>query len=344
MPMKHTDYFNNFLTNTVNLSQFNLDILAGRVDAIYAALKADPDLGPRIITKIPQGSWAQETIISPQNDKPFDADFLLQMKEEHDWSDNVQEYINAVYHVIHHHSTYGNMPHNRKCRCVYVEYANNQMHVDIVPYVVLGDGRQVIINRDDQEFETTNPAGFTQWMKDKDKIANRNLRKVIRLLKFLRDQRNSFTGTKSILITTLLGEQVFEWRKIYDPGYYSDLPTALLHMVSDLDQYLQQNWTKPSIADPSNPSVNFDRRWTPETYSYFRDRIHAHAAEIDDAYHEADEDKSIAKWQKLFGDEFQAPETSSSSTKFGAAGAAGGAGGGNEPSGVSSTGRSGRAG
>lgn len=342
--MKHTDYFNNFLTNTVNLSQFNLDILASRVDAIYAALKADPDLGPRIITKIPQGSWAQETIISPQNDKPFDADFLLRMKEEPDWSENVQEYINAVYHVIHHHSTYGKMPHNRKCRCVYVEYANNQMHVDIVPYVILGDGRQVIINRDEQDFETTNPAGFTQWMKGKDKIANRNLRKVIRLLKFLRDQRNSFTGTKSILITTLLGEQVFEWRKIHDPGYYSDLPTALLHMVSDLDQYLQQNRTKPSIADPSNPSVNFDHRWTQETYSYFRDRIHAHAAEIDDAYHEADEDKSIAKWQKLLGDEFQAPKTSTASTKFGDAGAAGGVAGGNETSGVSSTGRSGRAG
>ena len=95
--MKHADYFSNFLKNTVNLSQFNLDLLADRVDAIYAALKADPDLGPRIIKKIPQGSWGQETIISPQNDKPFDADFLLQMKEESDWSDDVQEYINAVY-------------------------------------------------------------------------------------------------------------------------------------------------------------------------------------------------------------------------------------------------------
>ncbi|MGW0244777.1 SMODS domain-containing nucleotidyltransferase [Micromonospora chalcea] len=250
--MKHTDYFSNFLRSTVNLSQFNLDLLADRVEAIYAALKADPDLGQRIVKKVPQGSWAQETIISPQNGKPFDADFLLQMKEETDWSEDVQEYINAVYHVIHRHSIYGNMPHNRKCRCVYVEYANNQMHVDIVPYVILGDGRQVIINRDDEQFETTNPSGFTQWMKDKDKIANRNLRRVIRLLKFLRDHKNSFTGTKSILITTLLGEQVSDWKRISDPGYYSDLPTALLHLVCDLDQWLQQNPIKPSIADPSN--------------------------------------------------------------------------------------------
>ncbi|MDH6460443.1 hypothetical protein M2302_000598 [Micromonospora sp. A200] len=342
--MKHVDYFDNFLKNTVNLSQFNLDKLADRVDAIYKALKADPDLGPRIIKKIPQGSWDQETIISPQNGKPFDADFMLQMHEEDDWSDDVQQYINAVYKVIHNHSIYGDMPHNRKCRCVYVEYANNKMHVDIVPYVILADGRRVIINRDDEKFEATNPSGFTLWMKDKDKITHRNLRKVIRLLKFLRDHKNSFTGTKSILITTLLGEQVAEWKKIADPGYYSDLPTALLHMVCDLDEWLQARPDKPSIADPSNSGVTFDHRWSQETYSYFRDRIHAHAAEIDDAYHEIDEETSVKKWQGLFGDKFQAPETSSSSSKFGDAGGAAGATGGTESPSTSSSGRSGRAG
>ncbi|MGH3648478.1 MAG: SMODS domain-containing nucleotidyltransferase, partial [Micromonosporaceae bacterium] len=135
--MKHTDYFDNFLKNTVNLSQFNLDTLEGRVESIYGALKADPDLGPRIIKKIPQGSWAQRTIISPQNGKAFDADVMLQMKEEPDWSDNVKQYIAALYKVIHNHSTYGKMPHNKKCRCVYIEYANNAMHVDIVPFVIL---------------------------------------------------------------------------------------------------------------------------------------------------------------------------------------------------------------
>ncbi|KLL09644.1 SMODS domain-containing nucleotidyltransferase [Protofrankia coriariae] len=342
--MRHTDYFDSFMKNTVNLSQYNLDLLASRVDAIYAALKADPDLGPRLVKKIPQGSWAQETIISPQNGKPFDADFLVQMTEEADWSDDVQQYINAVYKVIHHHSIYGDMPHSRKCRCVYVEYANNRMHVDIVPYVILTDGRQVIINRDDNAFETTDPSGFTQWMKDKDKIANRKLRKVIRLLKFLRDHKNSFTGTKSILLTTLLGMQVEEWKKILDPGYYSDLPTALLHMVGDLDAWLQARPTKPSIADPSNQVVTFDHRWSEETYAYFRDRIHVHAAEIRDAYEETDEEESVKKWQALFGDKFQAPEASSSSRKFGAAGAAAGFTGGTNLPRISSSGRSGRAG
>lgn len=343
--MKHPSYFDNFLKNTVNLSQFNLDTLEGRVEAIYRALKDDPDLGPRIIKKIPQGSWAQKTIISPQNGKPFDADFMLQMKEEPDWSDDVKKYIAAVYKVIHDHSVYGNMPHNKKCRCVYVEYANNAMHVDIVPFVILADGSQNIINRDDNVWEKTDPAGFTEWMRDTDKITNGNLRKVIRLLKFLRDHKNSFTGTKSILITTLLGDQVAEWKKIGDPGYYSDLPTALLHIVSDLDVYLQAHLNKPSIADPSGSGVTFDHRWTQETYSYFRTRIHIHASEIKAAYEETDETASVVKWQALFGDKFKAPETSTGSGKFGAAGAgAAGAAGSGDSDGTSSSGRSGRAG
>jgi len=341
--VKHIDYFDNFLKETVNLSKFNLDTLEGRVESIYSALKGDDDLGPRIIKKLPQGSWAQETIISPQNGKPFDADFLLQMKENPDWSDDVKQYINAVYKVLDNHSDYGAMPHNRKCRCVYVEYANNKMHVDIVPYVISADGQQVIVNRDDNEWEKTDPSGFTKWMKTKDELADRNLRKVIRLLKFLRDHKDSFTGTKSILITTLLGNQVTEERKIADPGYYSDLPTALFHIVSDLNDWLQQYPDKPSIADPSGSGVTFDHRWTQETYSYFRDRIKVHAVEIRTAYEETNPEASVAKWQDLFGDKFQAPTPPSSSSKFSDAAVTGNASGygvENTPS----SGRSGRAG
>jgi hypothetical protein len=337
--VKHTDYFDDFLKNVVNLGQFSLDKLDDRVEAIYKVLKADPELGPRIIKKIPQGSWPQRTIINPQNGKAFDADFMLQMKEEPDWADELWRYSSAVYKVLDNHPTYKDMPHGKKCRCVYVQYANNAMHVDIVPYVIRADGSQNIIDRDHNQWEPTNPSGFTAWMKEKDDIANGNLRKVIRLLKFLRDHKNSFTGTKSILITTLLGNRVEDWRKVSEPGYYADLPTALLHIISDLDDWMWARETKPPIVDPSNSGANFDHRWTQETYAYFRKRIHVHAAEIKEAYHETDEEASVAKWQDLFGDKFQAPKSSSGSSKYGAAGAAAGT-----DDGIWSSSRSGRAG
>jgi hypothetical protein len=204
----------------------------------------------------------------------------------------------------------------------------------------LADGREVIVNRDDNDWEPTNPQGFTDWMKNKDSIAKGNLRKVIRLMKYLRDHKNSFTGTRSILLTTLLGEQVTELRTLFDPGYYSNVPTTLLHVVKDLDAWLQVRPAKPSIPDPSGSGVTFDHRWGPDperaqaTYSYFRDRIHVHAAEIGEAYEEEDKDRSFQLWKSIFGDGFKAPATSSSSAKFPAT----------APVTASTVGRSGRAG
>ncbi|MGW0902826.1 SMODS domain-containing nucleotidyltransferase [Streptomyces sp. NPDC002853] len=303
--MQHADSFRTFLRDTVNLSQSRLNLLTDRVEAIYQALKNDPDLGPLVLGKKPQGSWAQRTIINPQSGKEFDADFMLHLAEVPAWSDSPKTYIDKVYAALHHHSVYGDMPHTRKCRCVQLSYANS-MHVDIVPYLHLADGREVIVNRDDNTWEQTNPAGFTAWMQQQDKIANGHLRLVIRLMKFVRDHRDSFTGTRSIILTTLLGNRVSQLQAMTRPGCYANVPTALLTIVEDLDTWLQARPLKPSIPDPSGSGVTFDHRWNHETYSYFRDRIHTHARQIHDAYHETDPDRSVRLWRFLFGDTFPA--------------------------------------
>lgn len=331
--MELADHFNVLLKDTVNLSKFKLDLLTDRVDAIYKALKSDDQLGDLIIGKTRQGSWAHRTIIEPVGNNEFDADFMLSMSENLEWSGSPKTYIDEVYAALDRHSAYGNMPHSRKCRCVRLVYANS-MHVDIVPHLNLADGRDVIVNRDDNLWEETNPQGFTDWMKNKDSVANGNLRKVIRLMKYLRDHKNSFTGTRSILLTTLLGEQVTDLRALSEPGYYNNVPTTLIHVVQDLDTWLQERPAKPSIADPSGSGLTFDHRWDQATYSYFRDRVHAHAAEIGEAYEEEDEDRSVRLWQGIFGDGFEAPAASSNTAKFPAAASAA----------ASTVGRSGRAG
>lgn len=316
--MKHVDYFKNFLDNTVNMPQSKLDLLSQRVDSVYGVLTDDDDLGPLIKKKIPQGSWPQRTIIRPVNGKPFDADFMVQMVENPDWESDKKEYGDAIYRVLHNTAPYKNMTHGRKCRCVYLNYANDVMHLDIVPFVVRSDGFQWIINRDKNIWERTDTDGFTDWMKTQDTIANKHLREVIRIMKYLRDHKNSFTGTKSILLTTMLGEQVQAWRKIGDSGYYSDVPTSLFHIVSDLDDWLQMRPTKPILMDPAGTGTSFDHRWTQTTYSYFRDRIHVHAAEIRSAYFETDSDASVKKWQALFGDGFDAPKVARGEGKYAA--------------------------
>lgn len=154
--MQLSDHFDVLLKDTVNLSQLKLDVLDDRVDAIYRALKADEQIGSLILGKIPQGSWAHRTIISPVGTKEFDADVMLLMEENSDWSDSPKTYIDEVYWALDRHGTYGDQPHSRKCRCVRLVYANS-MHVDIVPYLKLADGRQVIVNRDANEWKRPIP-------------------------------------------------------------------------------------------------------------------------------------------------------------------------------------------
>ena len=148
--MKLTDHFNVLLKDTVNLGQVKLDLLDSRVEAVYNALKADEQIGPLILGKTPQGSWAHRTIINPIGGNEFDADFMLNMSENSDWADVPKKYIEEVYAALHRNGTYGNMPHSRKCRCVRLVYANS-MHLDIVPHLNLADGREVIVNCDEND-------------------------------------------------------------------------------------------------------------------------------------------------------------------------------------------------
>ena len=108
--MQLADHFEVLLKNTVNLSLSSLETLDSRVDAIYNTLEADAELGPYVVDKIPQGSWAHETIIKPPGNNEFDADFMLLLDENPDWSDSPKTYIDEVYSALHRHSTYRAMP------------------------------------------------------------------------------------------------------------------------------------------------------------------------------------------------------------------------------------------
>ena len=312
--MKLTGHFNGFMRDTVNIDDTRLANLDGAMDAIYRALKADPILGPLVIRKDPQGSRAHRTIIKPVQGNEFDGDFMLVLKEDSEWSEHPVRYINEVHAALTRHGTYKSMVKPAKCRCVRVAYAG-QFHIDIVPFLVLDGGREVIVNGDDDEWEDTHPAGFTQWMKEKDDTAGGNLRLVIRLMKYLRDHGGNFKRTRSVILTVLLGERVDESNKDADAGYYADLPTALFHIVSDLDAWLAANPTRPSIVDPSgatDPSgvpINFHHRWNDEDYLNFRTKVSALASDIRAAYEEPDERRSLELWQKVFGADFQPPKT-----------------------------------
>ncbi|WP_439397246.1 nucleotide-binding domain-containing protein [Bradyrhizobium sp. PMVTL-01] len=159
-----------------------------------------------------------------------------------------------------------------------------------------------VCNRTKDEFERTEPKQYTDWLVEKNGYSGTNsFRKVTRLVKYLRDIKESFTCS-SVLLTTILGYHIASTDK--DSGGFADTPTALRTMFGRLDDWLQSNKAKPAVKNPFLSSENFAVAWTDEEYSNFRDKIHTYREWVDDAYEEEDRNESISKWRRVFGSDF----------------------------------------
>ena len=300
--MKLLDYFAAFLRDTVNLSDEKLDVLALRVDDIEASLSLDGEVGPLVIDRINQGSWAHKTIIEPLPGDEFDADILIRLDETNTW-DGPSDYLRQLRAAFKRDTDYADKV-QKKNRCVRIRYAG-ACHVDVVPYVVRDDGTGWIVNYADDAWEQTNPEGFTDWMQSKDQIAQGNLRRVLRLLKYVRDSKNTFS-CKSVILTTIVGDRTQDWDAA---ARYRDVPTALVTILEDLHEWLDLRPVLPPIEDPSCPGTYFHHRWDQEQYANFANQIERYAGWAREAFDEADRDRSLAAWQRIFGPDFKAPAT-----------------------------------
>lgn len=304
--MKFADHFNRFLANEVNLSQPRLDQLDERVTAIDSFLRSgNGEISARFLQTIPQGSYAHRTIINPVDDNDeFDADVLLELTEEPDWSPG--DYIEELYRAFRASSRYRGMV-SRHARCVKVDYAN-EFHIDVVPYVER-HGNHYIANRDTDEFELTNPEGFNQWLDQQNQTTSGKLVKVLRLLKYLRDYKNTFS-VKSVILTILVGGRVNSALLLGDPDHYKDLPMAFKNLLADLSAYLQANPTMPMLTDPSCPTENFNHRCNQDQYTNLRRWIKYYSDKANAAFEETDRETSLKLWREIFGDDFGTISTS----------------------------------
>ncbi|MCU1484399.1 MAG: hypothetical protein JWN67_1145 [Actinomycetia bacterium] len=308
--MKLTNCFDHFMRNTVNMDEGRLRSLKTSVDAIYSTLANDDELGELVEGMDPQGSWAQETIIKPVDGREFDADFMLVMTHQPGWKPSA--YLTAVYEALRRSPTYKDKV-QKKHRCVRVVYAADY-HVDIVPFVVLPDGSEVIAHHEMtedgeiDEWEDTDPTAFTAWMQRQDGVANGNLRRTIRLMKYLRDHHMNFKLTRSVILTVVLGERVSARRKLDEPDCYSDLPTAFVHILEDLDDWMDSRPNLPPLPDPSGANNDFSHRWSQESYENLAAKVKTIAADARAAIDpDLSVEHSLKAWQKVFGSDFKRP-------------------------------------
>jgi hypothetical protein len=297
--MKLHDHFKTFLSDHVNLNDTRLSLLTNSVEAVKKAVRT-LDWEPEVIGFAEQGSWAHETIIKPQSEKAFDADLLVFMTVVPGWAP--KDYVNNLATELTNLPSYRDKV-RRFSHCVTIEYVGERK-IDLAPCVVdrLYAGQFEVCNRGTNEFESSEPVAYTDWVKEKNGVAGGNdLKKVTRLIKYMRDIKVNFT-CPSFLLTTLLGYQVFERDR--DSTEFSDLPTTLKTLVGRLDNWLQARPNVPVILNPVLYTEDQAGNWDQTKYSNFREKVNLYRSWIDDAYDEVDKAESIGKWRRVFGDGF----------------------------------------
>jgi hypothetical protein len=301
--VKFVDDFESFLRTEVNLNQTRLDRLQNSVNAIENFLDGQATFSPLFQDTIPAGSWAHRTIIKPVGEyDEFDGDVLLYVKENADWQP--KDYIEQLYAAFRSSDTYKSKA-QKKTRCVRIDYAGD-FHVDVVPYLERF-GSHYITNRLEPEnegrFEASDPEAFSAWIDQRQRASNGSFVKVVRLLKYLRDYKNTFS-CKSIILTTLLGNELNPVIAELQPNDYKDVPTTLKTLLQALAQSLPE--TMPAVMDPAGTGDNFTDRYKDDwNYRNFRERIISYAGKVEHAYDETDREKSIRLWQDIFGSGFK---------------------------------------
>jgi len=299
--MKHVESFRNFLADHVNLNQGRLDRLERSVNAITNLLKQRLE-GYRKCSQ--QGSYALKTIIKPvKSNDEFDADILVFMRDSNFYPHVVNygftDYVDKVYGTLKQDHNYEDKI-KRNTRCVTVDYAGD-FHLDIVPCLEYSSS-YYICNRAEKRYEETDGDGYRGWLTQKNLIVGgNNLRKVTRLLKFLRDHKDNFS-VKSILLTTMLGSAVHNYDE--NSSDFSDLPTALKTLSNRVNEFLRAISYMPTISNPVLQSENFNRHWDQGKYNNFREKFNIYNSRINAAFEETDHDRSLRRWRELFGDHF----------------------------------------
>ena len=297
--MKDAAALNQFLKDAVNLNQSRYDNAKDRLRTLEKHLKKNLEGFQE--TEI-QGSYATETIIRPVDDNDeYDIDLMVYIEDD---GSDPKEVVDGVEDCLCENSFYEEHSEVGK-RSVQITYAN-QFKIDVVPCVER-NGRKWVCNRVDNGWEITDGSGYKDWFRDQNRKSNGHLKKVVRLLKYLRDHKNTFT-VRSIALTTLAGMAVED----LDPSSLNTLPNALEAITQWIDDYLQRN-PSPSLRNPALPEEEFNRHWTDAQYQNFRKMFRSYTTRIKEAIECDDPEKSEKLWQGLFGPKYRRSNPGSNS-------------------------------
>ena len=291
---KNNRQFREFLRYEVNLNQDRLHRLQVGVRDVNRHLKGNLPGYQRIDR---QGSYGLDTLVKPINDDDeYDAD--IQVVINPNPNRKARDYLLALRDTLARNHNFADKIEIGN-RCVTLNYAGD-FHLDVVPRVTRRGGH-FICNREKDCFEETDGTGYRNWFSEQSRITRVNLKRVVRLLKYVRDRQDNYVA-KSILLTTLAGNTIHS----SDRGTEAvrTVANTLTTVLTRMDGYLQRHPTMPEIKNPAMPSEDFNRHWNQDRYDYFRERVHSHAQIAQQALASPSIDDSITMWRRLFGEDF----------------------------------------
>ncbi len=302
--------------------------LSEKRDILLAKLRSNDDLPS--FKELSQGSYAMCTGIEPEDDSEYDIDVALRFSANKDDYDPI-DLKEQICEILKNHTDYGA---EIKKPCVTVTYKKDgeaKFHVDLVTYLYADkddENSQLYIakgkDKYSQEWEEADPKGLVDYINDSVEVGEKRnqFRRVIRYLKKWKNRKFSNTGhtnPPSIGITLIAADN-FNYYEEDDLSSLIDVVNTIVNKFS----YVRINESgrymyRISLSLPYFLKFKFSNdifeKMSDAQMTDFKDKIEKLKKDLVEVRDEVDELEQYKKLNKIFGDDFEIPESKNSAKK-----------------------------
>jgi len=302
--------------------------LSEKRDILLAKLRSNDDLPS--FKELNQGSYAMCTGIEPEDDSEYDIDVALRFSANKDDYDSI-ELKEQICEILKNHTDYGA---EIKKPCVTVTYKKDgeaKFHVDLVTYLYDDkddENSQLYIakgkDKYSQEWEEADPKGLVDYINDSVEVGEKRnqFRRVIRYLKKWKNRKFSNTGHTSppSIGITLIAADNFNYYEEDDLNSLIDVVNTIVNKFS----YVRINESgrymyRISLSLPYFLKFKFGNdifeKMSDAQMTDFKDKIEKLKKDLVEVRDEVDELEQYKKLNKIFGDDFEIPESKNSAKK-----------------------------
>lgn len=295
--MNINKYLLDFLKDNVNIDDTRLLTAKSNIAGVTSVIENSELFWPILVGK-PSAQWSirHKTIIKPINtEDTFDTDLLIEINKPASWS--YSDCLTNLWCIFLSHWVYKNKVDLSKTRCITLNYAW-QNSIDIVPTFKV-DWDYYIVNGSNNQKELSDGEWFSKWFDQQDGLTNNNLKKIIRLVKYIRNYHNLF-DIRSIHLNVLFGNAV------KSKGDFTNFQTSLVSIISSLNGYLKNknHIEELNLINPANKKENLGK-WNRNLKDSELFKLKKFVSNLDILFSSGFDDENIIIWlREYFWDSF----------------------------------------